>query len=52
MQSHRRAEQTDGSGRDGHWAEAKMVDVEKDVILKVAINRISGIAASKTSNGH
>ena len=46
-----RAEQADGSGCGGHWAEAKMADVEKDVIL-IAINRSSGIAASKTSDGY
>jgi hypothetical protein len=46
-----RAEQADGSGCGGHWAEAKMADVEKDVIL-IAVHRSSGIAVSKTSNGY
>jgi hypothetical protein len=49
LQSHRRAEQADGSGCGEHWVEAKTADVEKEVIL-IAINRRHRIAANKTSN--
>jgi hypothetical protein len=32
VQSHRRAQQADGSGCGEHWAEAKMANVEKKMI--------------------